>query len=162
MKARTDFPIETLRAFLGYDPISGVVTWLRDRSGPQKAGTRAGRLRKDGYREITLLGHAFLEHRVAWALTHGRWPELDIDHRDRDRSNNPLANLREATRSNNKRNSACKGFHKRKDTGRYTVKITTAPYKSVHVGVYDTEEDARTAYLEATRKHYGEFSVQHG
>lgn len=36
---------------------------------------------------------------MAWGFVHGEYPEFEIDHKDRNRGNNAIDNLRPATRS---------------------------------------------------------------
>jgi len=59
-----------------------------------KVGQRAGTDRPDGYRDVRIKGNKFLEHRVIWAICTGSWPNGEIDHIDRNPSNNDIANLR--------------------------------------------------------------------
>lgn len=54
-----------------------------------------------GYRYMRIKNVMVAMHRVVFTLTHGRRPRRDIDHRDRNRSNNRTENLREATNSEN-------------------------------------------------------------
>lgn len=45
-------------------------------------------------------------HRLAWALHFGAWPVGPLDHRNRSRADNRIANLRIALPSENSRNRA--------------------------------------------------------
>lgn len=63
-----------------------------------------------GYFTLWVDGKLRRGHHVAWFLTYGYWPTKEIDHIDGNRLNNAIANLREATRSENECNKK-----KRKD-----------------------------------------------
>lgn len=154
---RCDISIDLVREWLSYSPETGELTWRKNTGGRHgRAGTRAGYLRKDGYWEVMLKGHSLLVHRVAWVLMTGSWPSLDIDHFDGNRANNRFANLREATRSQNCANAVRSGFFRHGE--RFGAKISPNG-QQIHLGIFDTEEEARATYLEATRRYFGEFSV---
>ena len=78
---------------LDFDPETGLLRWRLTR-GKAKAGLPAT-CRKDGYVVIRLDGTLYRAHRIAWLMTHGGWPNAEIDHIDGNRSNNAIANLRE-------------------------------------------------------------------
>jgi hypothetical protein len=68
------------------------------------AGTEAGlTINSHGYRLIKIFNRQYLAHRVAWAIYHGAWPQL-VDHRDHNRSNNRIKNLRSVSKLVNQRN----------------------------------------------------------
>lgn len=68
---------DRLRELVSYDPETGIFTWLRN-TRQTKAGTVAGRPRKDGIR-IGLDGARYLAHVIAWFYMTGEWPEPEID-----------------------------------------------------------------------------------
>jgi len=76
--------------------------------------------------------------------------DLDVDHIDRDKTNNNLSNLRMVTTQQNAFNTKAKGYHFRKDR-------KTKPWqayigkdgKKIYLGYFDKEEDAHQAYLDA-------------
>jgi len=74
--------------------------------------------------------------------------ELDVDHIDRDRQNNNLSNLRMVTKSQNQWNTDAKGCHLCKTTGRWRATIMKS-FKTVNLGYFSTEKEARQAYLNA-------------
>jgi hypothetical protein len=96
---------ERLRQLLHYDPERGVFTWLSrpaERSWNTRfAGTRAGTINGLGYVVIGILGRRYKAHRLAWLYVHGEWPGRELDHINCDKSDNRIANLRPATRSQN-------------------------------------------------------------
>lgn len=87
-----------------YDPETGVFLHLKS-CGPTKAGRRAGCLTPRGYRQISVGGRGYREHRLAWLYVHGRWPKAELDHINGCRADNRLSNLREAASSQNRLNS---------------------------------------------------------
>ena len=115
----------------------------------------AGSINLDGYLEVELCKDSkpkkFLIHRLI-ALQFIEKPDnLDfVDHIDRDRSNNNLDNLRWVTRSQNCRNIECKGYSWCKKSKKWRARYSLN-YKRIHIGYYDTEEDARNAYLNAIK-----------
>lgn len=72
----------------------------RVREGQTVKGTPNTR----GYLQISVDGVRMTLNRVVFALAHGRLPEAEVDHIDRDRRNNHPDNLREVTRSQNMSN----------------------------------------------------------
>jgi hypothetical protein len=91
--------------------------------------------------QIRIEGKAFYSHRLAWLYVHGSWPADQIDHVNRDRADNRIANLREATQSQNQQNRL--------------TKTSTGT-----VGVIWHARDARwqvTIRANGARKHLGQF-----
>jgi hypothetical protein len=73
-------------------------------------------------------------HRVAWLCFYGEWPKGEIDHVNRDRSDNRIVNLRVVTRQQNARNKKRPGGIQRiKSSGRWRVQISIAG-KPKHIG----------------------------
>jgi hypothetical protein len=87
---------------LTYDPATGVFAW---RSGSRAPRGFAGTPTRQGYIQIQLMGKLYLAHRLAWLMTHGEWPPEDIDHINGDKADNRIANLRQASRSQNLANT---------------------------------------------------------
>lgn len=102
--AGTPPAIDLLRALFSYNELTGELTHLVNR-GRARAGTPATTNCGDGYLSVKAPGFdPLLAHRVAWALNHGEWPTLLVDHRDRNRKNNAISNLRHATYRENSQN----------------------------------------------------------
>lgn len=56
----------------------------------------------NGYTYVTTrFGTKVLAHRLAWLLHYGEWPRGDVDHINRNRSDNRITNLRDVSRSTN-------------------------------------------------------------
>lgn len=145
---------------LSYDPETGFVSWV---AGARK-GQRAGFVCRLGYRQIKFRGRKHLEHRVAWFLHYGDWPKKHLDHADGNRSNNRIANLREATVSQNRHNthkvrngSGFIGVCWNKNCGKWQASIGVRGRK-LYLGLFDDPKDGAAAYREAAKKHFGEFA----
>jgi len=147
---------EAFKALLTYDPLTGIIKWT-------KSGKLAGWDNGNGYRRITINGRPYYAHRVAWLLHYGEWPAQFIDHRDGNPINNAIANLREATASQNNTNSnrASRGGLPRGvniSRGRFRA-IITQDRKRRNLGTFPTAALAHAAYLVAAQEIHGDFSV---
>ena len=90
---------ELLRLF-DYDPLTGILRWRvrpHAHSG-RREGDEAGNLVVLGYRVVTIDYEIYKVHRVIWKMMTGEDADT-VDHIDRDKVNNRLANLRDATPS---------------------------------------------------------------
>jgi len=86
-----------LREVFDYDPETGIITRKNsDLCRLNKEGD-AGHVDVKGYLAITTGPYRFAGHRVAWALFYGEWPKKALKHINRDKLDNRIANLREAT-----------------------------------------------------------------
>ena len=106
-----------------------------------------------GYRKVGIAGKRYPTHRVVWTLLKGAIPEgLEIDHINRQRDDNRIENLRLVTRKENAFNlKSSKGYYKAHGKWRAQISIDNV---STHIGYYDTEAEARKAYLEAKEKYH--------
>ena len=57
-----------------------------------------GSIDKDGYLILKVKTKQFKAHRIAWLLCHGDFPRTELDHINRNRTDNRIENLRECTR----------------------------------------------------------------
>ncbi len=158
--------VEVVRSLLDYDSVTGIFTWRTDRGLGLwvKAGDVAGRIMRNGYRQITVDGQQCLAHRLAWLHFHGQEPGEQIDHINGDKADNRIDNLREATFADNMRNfpmtkrntTGFKGvcFHKRDKRWQASIGFNG---QVKHIGSFDSPEEASLAYQKAAREHFGEF-----
>jgi hypothetical protein len=170
MAAKNSIPISYLSECLAYAPETGKLRWReRPRShfiddvaqkkwNTRWARTEAGQITAWGYRLISInvdgTRCSIYGHRAAWALTTGEYPHCEIDHRDHNRANNRFDNLREATHAENHQNrKPTRGTTYERRTGRYFARIHVGD-KTIHLGTFDTEEDAHQAYLAAKAKYH--------
>ena len=71
---------------------------------------------------MKFLGQEIGVHRIAWALHHGEYPLLEIDHINGDGADNRLCNLRLATSSQNNQNRRLSSRNKTGIKGVFRVK----------------------------------------
>jgi hypothetical protein len=156
-----------LREVLHYDPETGVFTWLVNISLKVKAGDIAGSDHGGGYIEIGIFDRSYLAHRLAWLYTHRQLPRK-VDHKDGNKKNNRIRNLRKCTSTQNVANrkisktnkSGFKGVSWSKSNGRWVAFIGVEG-KSKYLGGFDTPELAHELYCLAADLLYGEFA-NHG
>jgi hypothetical protein len=108
---------------------------------------------------IWIDGEKHLANRLSWLYIHGYLPENDIDHIDRDPSNNRINNLREVSRQCNIRNTGnpinntygVKGvsWHKRRNKWIAQIVINK---KQKHLGCYKNFNDAVIARYKAEKE----------
>jgi hypothetical protein len=151
---------ERLRELLHYAPETGLFYWRVSR-GSVAAGIQAGKPHSDGYVLISIDGVTHYAHRLAWLYVHGEHPARQIDHRNQNRSDNCIANLRQASHPENARNSSrrnrsdFKGVYRQRS--KWAARICV-DRRFIYIGLYSTPEEAAAAYDEAARLHYGEFA----
>ena len=158
-------PIDFLHERLEYNSSTGELRWkCRPSSNPWNArfaGKIAGCPSNRAYLCIALthLGqqHRYLAHRIAFAMTYGRWSDAEIDHKNGVKSDNRLVNLREATRIQNCQNAKKRVNNTTGHTGvfrtrrRWFAQIH-ANGERKHLGCFDDREEAAHAYLAARRQ----------
>jgi hypothetical protein len=151
--------LDEVRRLLDYDPETGRLTWKARESAvwdSRYAGTAAGSVGRDGYVRVKVNNSTYLAHRLAFLLKIGKWPEDQIDHINRNPSDNRWENLRCATASQNMWN---KGAHRNSTSPhvgvcwhgsakRWVAQICTYG-KIRHIGSFTTEDEAAAAYLAA-------------
>jgi hypothetical protein len=159
---------EWLRTWLQYNPRTGIFTWRVKRKGRPYGyilpGTRAGSIYSTGYRVITIEGKRYPTARLAVLWMTGKWPLYQMDHINRDRSDDRWSNLREARpfqNQGNKINSnnrlGLKGVCYESDRQKYKAYIEING-KSVNLGRFDTVEEAQAAYEAAAKVYFGNFA----
>lgn len=151
-----------LRHVLSFDHATGQFSWNKKR-GCRAAGSPAGCVDWTNRRVlIGIDGKLYLAHRLAWLHFYGEWPTNDVDHRDGDSLNNSIANLRDASPSQNIANSRLskanttgfKGVAWDKGRGQFVAKIKKN-YKARHLGRFSTAEKAHAAYAAAAKDLFG-------
>lgn len=123
-----------------------------------------------GYVRFKIFGKNRLAHRLIWLYMTGEFPSdgLEVDHINGIRDDNRWANLRLATRRQNRLNSTidkdnksgykgvCWSKHSKK--WRAACKIN---YQYHHIGLYENKEDAHKAYVNYVKELHGEFYTSH-
>ncbi len=120
---------------ISYCPSTGVVS---------KYGKPVKAVNSNGYRTVRVGSKTIKCHRIAWYLTYGFWPK-QIDHINRDKTDNRLINLRACTRSTNSLNrktnsnntSGVMGVSYCKSRNNWLVQ-----YRSKTIGRYPTYQQA--------------------
>ncbi len=145
---------------LAYDKSTGLFVRLLSVYKRKDAGKVAGDSRNGGYARISIDGERYLAHRLAWFFVYQRFPLGDIDHIDGNKSNNAIANLREATHIQNMQNqrkpkvdgtSGFLGVTWHKGDRRWQAQIVVdRRYK--YLGSFNDKDAAKVAYLEAKRE----------
>ena len=88
-----------------YDPNTGLLVWKTRPSNRVNIGDGCGGVDPSGYLICTYKSRRYRVHQIIWLIVHGKWPDNDTDHKNHNRSDNRLTNLREATRQENMQNS---------------------------------------------------------
>lgn len=143
---------DRLKELLSYDPDTGHFVWRTTTTNRVRVGTLAGSFEKDGYRRVNLDGKGYREHRLAWLYVHGALPSVELDHINRERADNRIANLRLSSRVGNNQNSGLRydcasrirGVCWYKQTGKWTARIS-AEKKHIYLGYFDNLLDAAAA-----------------
>jgi hypothetical protein len=163
-----EFDLKAAMDRLDYDPDTGYFVW-KVANKRRRAGERAGYVGGGGYVYIGINRQLILAHRLVWWFVYGRGPMGDIDHINRDKTDNRLSNLRDVTESQNLMNrpaprnntSGQKGVSWHAKEKRWRAKITVNK-KTMFLGSFSTIEDAGSAYRAASVKYHGEYAHKDG
>jgi HNH endonuclease/AP2 domain-containing protein len=162
---------ERLRSILDYDPDTGIFRWRWDPAKKPNINSRdtkrevAGSVGRRRYRSIKTEQKLYYAGRLAWLYVHGRWPIDEIDHIDGNKTNDRIANLREASRYENQYNvgvtarnrSGHKGVHWVPRYQKWQVEIRVNGQR-LYLGRFDCPEAAAAAYAKAAQNYHGEFA----
>lgn len=144
---------------------NNLVWWQPAKNSTKKPGDLAGYVEKDGYRRIRIDNRTYYAHILIWVYHFGDIPEgFVVDHRDTNRENNAITNLRLATLSQNQYNrlksegksSKYKGVSWHTTYGKWRASIE-ADGKMYHIGYFSSEIEAHEAYCEVATEIFGEF-----
>lgn len=162
----------SLSAALDYDPMTGVLTWKHraDREvswNTRRAGQPAGSVLPVGYVYVMLEGKPRLAHRLIWLMTYGEMPSGQIDHINRDRTDNRLANLRLVSQSQNSMNGSKRGnntsgvigvsFDRSKAHWRADITVNGQQH---YLGRFASKDDAIAARRAAEAEHFGDYAPE--
>ena len=136
--------------------IDGIL--IRKRSG-KKVGVKPD---PHGYGVVKIEGQAYKAHRIIFMFVHGYLPEF-LDHRDGNKMNNNITNLRPATAQENSRNSKLYSSSTSGTTGVNFYKGKWRAYiyvdkKQIYLGRFLVKELAIEARRKAQKEYFGEFS----
>ena len=166
-------PASEVRDLIDYNPDTGVLTWktrsnLKPKAGSwneRNAGNVLSTRDSKGYIVIQIYKKKYRAHRIAWLIHYGEWPKLNLDHKNLDKTDNRIENLREATVAQNGHNvglttrnsSGHRGIYWHKLANKWSVSICVNR-KGMYLGLYEKLGDAVVVRCEAERLHYGEFA----
>ena len=160
---RPELTAEYLRSILHYDPATGIFTWRVSTSNRVRAGDVAGCQNGSGYLLIKVQSRLYPAHRLAWLYVYGVWPKDQIDHINRNRSDNRRANLREVTNKQNGQNASKRSdntsghpgvsWHKR--DFKWVAQIMHNQ-KLIHLGYFSILEEALSARKAAEKLYWAD------
>lgn len=125
----------------------------------------AGYLREDlGYFVIKVEGYNEQLHRMIYLWHYGILPPV-VDHKDGDKTNNRIDNLRAATQHTNGLNtrrskvnkSGVKGVHWHKRDCKWVAQVKIAG-KTCSLGYFEDIREAERAVVTARKLHHGDFA----
>lgn len=153
--------LDRLREVLFLDAETNRFYWFNDQvRGNHAGGKLAGTIDRKGYRRIQVDKRLYREHRLVWLWYYGKFPVGQLDHKDGNRLNNCIDNLREATPLINSQNrrvaqpnskSGYLGVHWHKKNGVWVAKIGVNNQRK-YLGCFDSPELAHAAYIKAKRE----------
>ncbi|AAP58725.1 57R [Xanthomonas phage Xp10] len=158
---KKELTFDQVDQLLSYDADTGLLIWKVSRKGTKGIGSVAGCVNGDGYLQVKVHGKLYQAHRLAWFLSKGTWPSQQLDHINGIKTDNRIVNLRECTDAENKQNRGKSsnntsgvpgvGWHKQRKKWRAQIKVNG---KNIHLGWFDTIEEAAAARAAAKEKYH--------
>lgn len=151
---------ERLREVACYDRETGRMTWRVRKSQRCKPGDPIGSINDKGYLTTKIDGANHSVARLAWLYVTGKWPTEEVDHRDRNRTNNAWKNLRQVSRLQGNQNRG--RLRKPARSGAMGVYSNGSRFKAMigvngkylNLGTFGTVAEASTAYQAAKGIHH--------
>lgn len=144
---------EELNEYFSYEEKTGLLVRAKSTSRNTKAGQKAGSQNGRGYLTVNFKGTTYYVHRLIWKMVYDYDPD-QIDHINGVRDDNRLINLRDVSPKQNSINRLCKGYTFMSDIKKYRAVIWIEG-KNRDIGYYETEEEAREAYVKEKIKLQG-------
>jgi hypothetical protein len=159
--------IDVIKEFLSYDVETGEFYRAKTTSFNAQKGMKAGYPDARGYVRICIKNKKYLAHRLAWVYMTGEDPgNLEVDHINRNKSDNRFENLRLVSdcansincgmRNNN--TSGFRGVYWDKQMKKWASQIRHKGRK-ISLGYHKNIEDARDAYDKAALEIHGEYAI---
>lgn len=149
--------LDFIDTYYRYCPITGIVESNSKMNGYRKIGN----LDSDGYLRTTVKDNKVLKlHHICWYLYYGEWPYCQIDHKDRDRTNNRINNLQLSMPHNQLKNISTQseygtGISKKSNGYEVSVRFNGERY---YIGLFPTVERAKIERFYAQEK-YGQYEM---
>ena len=156
-----------VRDLFEYNPSNGLFRSKKLRTNRPR-GWFAGSSSIRQYKHFYVKGQRYLAHVIAYVIVKRRWPKHEIDHINRDQSDNRWSNLRMTERRENCRNRSINAnsntgvsgvslFKTRSGKIRYRATIGIDK-KRISLGLFDDIVIAAEIRKAAELKYFGEFA----
>lgn len=155
---------KNVKTLFNYDPQTGRLKWRVSPSAKVRVGDDAGSI-KDGYRLIAYKGKRYRAHRIAWLYFYMKRPVGFIDHINGVKSDNRISNLRDVTNAENLQNMRKpmkgnkSGYLGVCNEGSRFRALIMVDGKQERIGVFDTAEEAHSAYVKRKREVHATCSI---
>jgi hypothetical protein len=142
----------------------GNLYWKLNSANNVKVGDNAGSFCSRGYKFVGINRKVYRMHRLIFLMFHGYLPKI-IDHKDGNKYNNKIENLREASMFENQQNriiqknnkSGVKNVDWHKKSAKWRVAIQVNK-KRKFIGSFKDLELAELVAIEARNKYHKEFA----
>jgi len=153
-----DFKKHSMEMF-DYDPDSGVFIYKKS-DKRKKEGDVVGSLNGKGYLIVQINNKMYALHRLAFLYMEGEFPEHEVDHINRIKTDNRWENLRAVTHQENQRNlsiasnntSGVTGVYWHDGANKWRAQIIING-KNKHLGLFNKLKEAKRARREAEEKY---------
>lgn len=144
-------PVEVLHNWFYYKPHEGTFLWKNHPTGRADPNTPVKMSEASDYKYpvirlmVSCKMFRLYPHRVAWKMFYGTEPPEQIDHRDMDKWNQSISNLRDGTGSKNQHNT--KGFGAYPSKNNRWQSVICIGGRQRNLGYYDCPLLAGISYL---------------
>jgi len=152
---------ETVKKIFYYDAESGMLLWRNGNGRNVNPWQQANSLNSSGYYAVKIQNKSYRVHRLIWLYVNGKFPDGDIDHKNRIRNDNRLCNLRDVSRTDNAQNISLPKHNKSGHIGVSWIKshncwtvYVKVNKKNKWLGYYKNLDDAVAARKAGEKQYY--------